>query len=171
MIYCNGSPKNGTHLLLSSVRLFGGQCFLAQHKHEPSLSLNADDKHIHIARNPRNALISYMRMNNIELSVKNIINEIPRLIEEQSSYLHYLKDTKTLNIKFEKLVNSPGELNRISKYLDMPLMDDHFNLSKKGVATWTGRLSNWVELWNCRINSAWIVNGGHELEIELGYDL
>lgn len=171
MIYCNGSPKNGTHLLLNSVRLFGGVCFTAQHKHEPNLILSKDDKHIHIVRNPRNALISYMRMNNIDLSVKNISNEIPRLIEEQSSYLHYLRDTKTLNIKFENLVSSDKELNRMAKYLDMRLIDDHFDKSKKGVATWTGRLSNWVEVWEGKINSAWIVNGGLELEQKMGYEL
>ena len=37
-------------------------------------------------------------------------------------------------------------------------------------ATWTGKLSNWEDVWNDEIETAWIRAKGPELEKETGYD-
>lgn len=169
MILCNGSPKTGTHLLLKAARMFGGRCVLSVHRHDIAID-SIEHQHIHIIRCPRNALISYLRMQNIEPLRSNIIKEIPRFIEEYSSYLHYLDDQNTLNIRFESLLNNPSELDRIAGFLGKPLVLNHFDRIKGGTATYNETPSEYKEFWlNSTIARKWTEFGGDVLESKLGY--
>lgn len=168
MIICNGSPKTGTHFSLKAVRMFGGRCILAVHRHDVAVD-SSNHKHIHIIRCPRNALVSYLRMQKIEPLRSNIIKEIPRFIEEYTGYLHYLDDDNTLNIRFESLLNNPEELNKIAVFLDKPLAHDHFNRMKGGTATYNETPSDYKEFWHSKIARKWAEFGGDVLESKLGY--
>ncbi len=164
-IICNGSPKTGTHLLLKSIYLFGGLGYTAVHKHDPNLS-----NCIHIKRNPRNVLISYIRhFDKSNLTTENITKHIPIIIKEMSSYINLLSDSNVLNVSFEKLLTNSNELERISKFIDLPLIDDHFKKIWGNTPTFTNKLSNWREHWNEEINNKWIELGGVELENTFGY--
>ena len=169
MILCNGSPKTGTHLLLKAVRMLGGRCVLAVHRHD--VDIDSDEhQHIHITRCPRNALISYLRMQNIEPLRSNIIKEIPRFIGEYDSYLHYLDDKNTLNIRFESLLNDANELDRIAVFLDKQLAVNHFDNLKGGTATYNETPSEYKEFWlDGEIAIKWSEFGGDLLESKLGY--
>jgi len=165
MIHCNGSPKTGTHLLVKSVRMFNS--VLVSHNHNPKLS---SDKHIHIKRNPRNALISYLRMDKVELTPNNIINRMKTFIDEYSKYIHLLDDKAILNVSFEDLLTDENELKRIAEYIDLPLVDNHFKLLWGNTMTFTGSLSNWRDYWCNDIVDSWFIFGGVELERALGYN-
>ena len=169
MVFCNGSPKTGTHLLLKVVRMFGGRCVLAVHRHDVAID-SIEHQHIHIIRCPRNALISYLRMQNIEPLRSNIIKEMPRFIEEYQDYLHYLDDDNTLNVRFESLLSDPNELDKIAVFLNKPLVEDHFNNMVGGTATYNETSSNYKEFWlHSKISRKWIEFGGGMLEGKLGY--
>lgn len=168
MILCNGSPKTGTHLLLKSVRLFGGRCVLAVHRHDTGVN-STEHQHLHITRCPRNSFISYLRMQKIEPSHLNIVKEMKRLISEYSGYLHYLDDKNTLNVKFELLLSDPLELNRIALFLDKPLSENHFDRLKGGTATYNEVPSDHSEFWVDSVSSKWVEFGGDLLEKKLGY--
>ena len=166
MVLCNGSPKTGTHLLVKAVRLFGGGAQLSNHNHNPDLSC----RHIHIIRNPRNALISYLRMNKIELLRSNIIKEMPRFIAEYSEYIQLLDRKDVLTITFENLLTDESELDKISAFVGLPLIDNHFRKLWGQTATFTGKLSNWREHWDhSKVARKWESFGGLALESALGY--
>lgn len=165
MIHCNGSPKTGTHLLVKSVRMFN--CVIASHNHNPELS---PTKHIHIRRNPRNAIISYLRMDKTELTSKNIISKMKLFIDEYSQYVHLLSDKNILNVSFEDLLTDENELKRIADFIGFPLVDNHFKMLWGNTATFTGSLSNWRDYWCRDIIKAWSELGGVELENSLGYN-
>ena len=166
MILCNGSPKTGTHLLVKAVRLFGGDAQLSNHNHNPNLS----EPHIHIIRNPRNALISYLRMSKIELLRSNIIKEMPRFIAEYSEYIKLLDRKDVLTVTFENLLTDESELEKISAFIDLPLIDNHFRKLWGQTMTFTGELSNWRDHWaHTKIDRKWQEYGGLALESALGY--
>ena len=164
---CNGSPKTGTHLLQKAVKLFGGYATFATHNHNPSLA----SRHIHIIRNPRDALISYLRMNNVELLRSNIIKEMPRFIEEYSEYIPLLSRSDVLTVTFENLLTDESEIGKISQFLNLPLTDDHFRKLWGETYTFTGRLSDWKSHFtHPKTTRKWKEFGGLDLEKELGYD-
>jgi len=169
MIVCNGAPKTGTHLLLKTVYLFGGLGYTAKHEHKPFVeSFNC--KHIHIRRNPRNVLISYIRhFDNADLSKRNIIKHMPIVIEEMKPYIPWIKDKNTLNVTFEDLLTDEKELSRIADYLGFDLAYDHFKKIWGNTSTFTGNLSNWRDWWDEEIDKEWDKNGGRALEAMLGY--
>ena len=149
--------------------MLGGRCVLAVHRHDVAIN-TIKHQHIHIIRCPRNSLISYLRMQNIEPLLSNIIKEMPRFIEEYSSYLHYLDDKNTLNIRFELLLNNPSELGRIAVFLDKSLSENHFNRIKGGTATYNETPSEYQEFWlNSTTAQKWAGFGGDVLENKLGY--
>jgi len=166
MIDCNGSPKTGTHLLVKAVRLFGSTAIMASHNHDPDLS----GSHIHIIRNPRNALISYLRMQQVDLLRTNIIKEMPRFIAEYSEYVNLLSRDDVLTIRFESLLTEESELLKISKFIGLPLINNHFRKLWGQTNTFTGKLSNWREYWShSKVQRKWSELGGLALESALGY--
>ena len=62
-VVCNGFPKTGTHALQRAVRLLG--CKDTRQGHFPFHVVHvAQGQHIHICRDPRNALVSWVRWTN-----------------------------------------------------------------------------------------------------------
>lgn len=169
MIVCNGSPKTGTHLLLKAVYLFGGVGFSASHAHK-SFGCRILGKHLHIKRNPRNVLLSWVRFSGNELKTHNIISEIDHIIKEMTTYKGWLDDGETLNVSFELLLSDKKELERVSGFLGLPLVDDHFSLLWGGTRTFTNNLIKWKDHWNDEINEVWVKAGGLELEKDFGYN-
>ncbi len=169
MININGSPKTGTHLLLRAVVLFEGEGLTAKHEHLDSTN-TITGAHLHIKRNPRNALISYIRhLGDGDLSTDGIIRAMPALVEEMKLYLPWTTNPDVLNVSFESLLTDPAELERIATYLSMPCIDDHFLKLWGNTPTFSGKLSNWRDYWNDDVAAAWIAADGAILEQLLGY--
>ena len=149
--------------------LFGGEGLTARHRHLDSTH-KVEGAHLHIKRNPRNALISHIRhLGGGDLSAKGIIQAMPALIAEMKLYLPWTTDLSVLNVSFESLLTDPAEVQRISTYLSMPCKDNHFLKLWGNTPTFTGKLSNWREYWNTDIATAWKAADGDILEQLLGY--
>lgn len=170
MITINGSPKTGTHLLQKAVVLFGVDYLLTKYTHSLD-EKEIEGKHLHIIRNPRNVLISWMRFNKNNFNEKDIINTIPSIIKEMKEYTKWLDDKNVFNTKFEILLTDPNELIKIGKFLGEKPIDNHFKLIWGGTKTFTNSLSNWREYWSDSIGIAWEKSGGLELENVLGYNI
>lgn len=170
MISCNGSSKTGTHALLKTVYLFGGMGFTATHNHIPFDTEQVLGKHIHIRRNPRNVLISWIRFTKQKLREDVIIKNMPYIIDEMKGYLGWLTDDKVLNVSFEDLLTDENELNRISDFIGLPLTDNHFKKLWGNTPTFTNNLSDWQWYWQSElVQKAWVANDGHILETLMGY--
>jgi len=166
---CNGSSKTGSHLLLKAVSLFYGHIGLPQHEHTPYFAKRDDRKYLHITRNPRNVLISWCRFMGIELTDENLLEQIPIIIDEMREYVPWLGDTEVLNVKFEELLDDPKHLDRISEFINMPLVANHFENLWGRTYTFTGRLSDWRDYWSDELQESWVKFGGLKLEADLGY--
>ena len=73
MIICNGFPKCGVHALSKACGLLSLPSQLGHFTWEERDKAFAGDKHVLIIRDPRNALISRLRMDGQQLTSGNII--------------------------------------------------------------------------------------------------
>lgn len=171
MYLCNGSPKTGTHLLCRVVALFENSARSIEHVHEPWQD-GLNEKHIHITRIPRNVIISALRFFNPRdgITEDSIIRQIPLTINEMNSYLQWSYSDGVLNVMFEKILSDEDELKRISDYLNLPIVDDHFYRMWGGTSTFSGKLSNWRDHWSDNIEKVYAECGGIKLESALGYN-
>lgn len=185
-VLVNGCPKTGTHALFRGVELLGvvGRPDNASamrdlpgvyRDHIPYGGSVSGFKHVHIVRNPRNVLVSWVRMLKGEVAQGFIIaalREYHTRIPFPAYYrqfLGWLEDPNTLTVRFEKLLESDAELRRIAEFLSIPYLDDAFGQIIGPTRTWTGRLSDWTEWWSTNLEEVWTQEGGYELEKDLGY--
>ena len=168
----NGTQKSGTHALRVALQTFDGLVDKVDRvEHLPEIPDNLKDRlHIHIIRNPRNIMFSYLRWTNLVLNRDNILAEIPRTIARCNDFVHYLKDPDLLTVRFELLLSDPTEIQRIADYIGKPLVDGHFKSIWRKTNTFTGRLSNWRDYWTPEINKIWRDCGGLNLEDALEYN-
>ena len=177
-VVCNGFPKTGTHALQRAVRLLG--CKDTRQGHFPFHV--AQGQHIHICRDPRNALVSWVRWTNPPRDVMRpdvmeglLIGAIQgfragrSFYEEAMEFAHWLDDAP-LSIRFEELIGDGGvTVQAIADYLQVPhLPNAYFHLAGQ-TKTYTGALSDWRDHWNPDVEYAWEANGGHEIEEAFGY--
>lgn len=199
MIVCNGVPKNGTHALLKAVELLGvpvrwrniqgaelhhlphGQLPYA-HKRTGEFmrgELSADDRLIHIIRNPKNAFISWMRMQGLPLTTGMIMARLQNH-EESGSYIQsyepfhgWLTDPHALVVRYEELISDNGEtIKKIAEYLGVKYQEDAFENLPGHTMTWNPQHSDYktLDAWNEDVEAIWQKLGGNELSERLGYD-
>ncbi len=170
MLFCTGSPKTGTHLLLKAVHLFGEECDEAVHSHKDhNVRWSAEDKRVHIIRNPRDVVISWVRYQHLPRNDRTIIKSMSFMIKCMLGHVGWLNEPHCLTVRFEELLKDQKVLESIGSYLNLPLAEDHFESLWGGTSTFTGDLTNWKEFWNDKIDSEWKSRGGVELENKLGY--
>lgn len=161
MILCNGAPKTGTNLLLKAIRMFPGQMHNCKHGHVPydqRNKLQKFTKHVQIYRNPRNQLISWLRMKNIPPTLKNMAEQMPVIMKYNNEHEIWLRKAALLNIhvvRFEYLLTDPNELQKLADYLKLDLIPNHFEKLWGGSYTFTNNLSNWQDHWPKPIENAY----------------
>jgi len=182
IIWCNGAPKTGTHLLLNAVYHLGVHKKRLRHEHKyydgwsdwknlekPQLA------HLHIIRHPKNVLISYVRYTFNECSEKHVLDNIPNVIDDCRVFVKWLYDKEVLTVKFENMLKNDKTLKNIAKFIGVPFKKSAFlNMTNKVVDlgfdnTKTNKHSNWQDWWSDRHQDRWIEYGGPQLEIDLGY--
>lgn len=176
-VFTNGFPKAGNHALVKACELLGVP---AQVNHLPFGEVLAEaviaecDYHLFIKRDPRNMLISRVRMDGGSLTQGTIISRL-RMYEQESfcvqlaKYEGWLRDSRTLVVKFEDLIASDAEMRRIATYIGVEYLDDAFPNLPGLTITWTGAHSDHNMLWTPAIAQAWEEEGGNELLERWGY--
>jgi len=170
MIVCNGLPKTGTHALMKAVQLLGRVD--TEHAHSPT---GVTGQHIHICREPRNVLVSWVRFIRSEVTQGFLIGAMQEYFEEGTfhdeymAYSHWLNDAP-LSVRFEELIGDGGvTIQAVADYLQVPYLSDAYDHLPGLTVTYTGQLSNWRDHWTPEVESAWVTHGGPEIESVYGY--
>ena len=170
MLYCTGAPKSGTHLLLKALHLFGGKGLTAVHSHKDHNSnWNVADKRVHIIRNPRNVVISWARYQKLPRNDFTIIGSMDYILKRINGHFGWLEEKSVLTVRFEELLTNPSILKSIGKHIDMPLIENHFELLWGNTLTFTDDLTEWRDFWTDDVAEAWAKKGGVEIENKMCY--
>ena len=134
MIICNGFPKCGVHALSKACGLLSLPSQLGHFTWEERDKAFAGDKHVLIIRDPRNALISRLRMDGQQLTSGNIILRINEyetgdkgFVDAFSRYTAWLKNKNTHIVRFEDLIKDDTEIKALAKHLGTPYFADAFD--------------------------------------------
>jgi|TARA_R110000744_G_scaffold47410_4_gene104400 hypothetical protein len=170
MLYCTGAPKTGTHLLLKALHLFGGAGLAAIHSHKDhNFRWRVEDKRVHIIRNPRNVVISWVRYQKLPRNNQTIIGSMDYIIKRVNGHFGWLKEETVLTVRFEELLTDPSVIKKIGIHIGMAPVDNHFESLWGNTLTFTDDLTNWKDFWNDEVNAAWKAKGGIEIENKLNY--
>lgn len=168
----NGIPKAGCHALLKACELLGIPTGNVEHL---TYKEKTERKYVFIIRDPRNILISWLRSKSKEVTQGNFISAFRRYDERQSfiehikSFLGWLSDPDTLVVRFENLIKDDKEMRRIADYLGVSYLDDAFENLPGLTRTWTGKYSDYQDIWTEELQKVWNEEGGVEIQKLLGY--
>lgn len=166
-MYATGIPKSGTRALLKSLQLLNAPVNDVEHN---LYSKKQEGKYICITRNPRNILISWLRMNDREISLQNIINVLyyPMLgatfLKWHLSLKQWKNDPNTMIVQYEDLIESPNTMIEIANYMDIPYVQGAWNNLPGGTFTYNEVPSRWQDYWNDEVQEAWEAGGGLTME-------
>lgn len=178
-IMCVGIPKSGTNLLEKAIRGLG--CDAGHHVHTSDWRLAERRKVAYIYRNPRDVLVSAarycgeQRRGGIEGDVLlktfwDFFNcGLPWVYRSYGGWMRSCAHV----VRFEELAGLRG-VERQGVVVDG--MAEWLGVGKRrldlvgGTATWTGRLSDWREVWTEGVDRVWVEEGMVEIERGLGYE-
>lgn len=181
-VLCNGNPKAGVHALTKAVELLGfpsvgeardGCCWMG---HWPYGQAPDAGKHVHIIRDPKAMLISWVRFQREDFApgwliaaFKSYYEDGP-IYEEFSRYEPWLHDDRVLTVRFEDLVgDTEATAATIARYLDTPVLPGIPERLLGGTLTWSGKLTVVADYWSDQIQEAWEAARGPEIEAMFGY--
>lgn len=156
-IRAHGHPKHGCHMLTKAVELLGVPCSVEHIKHADK---PAGDKSVFIKRDPRNALVSWLRFRGITVAQGTLITAMQDFdgmpyAQSLSEYAGWLSEPGVHVVEFEALRTNEQTLRDIAAYLGVPYLDDAFQSLPGGTFTWTGSLSDYRPLWTPAVQAAW----------------
>lgn len=167
----NGFPKHGNHPLVKGVQLLGVPC---QVNHIP-FGEPVEGKHIFIKRDPRNALVAWLKMNGQPPAAGTFLSAFRQfqsasLVEEMAAYEGWLSDPDTLVVRYEDLIANDDELRAIAAFIGTPYIEGAFENLPGLTRTWTGPIhSDYRTIWAAEIQTDWITEGGPGLLARWGY--
>lgn len=174
-----GIPKSGNNLAERACRILG--LYPSGHRHTSNYHLAETNKVVYVYRNPRNVLVSALRYRNHQRRGEEDTITQAKLIDVfydffnnnlssvYQSYSPWMGSSACI-VKFEDLLKSKDEMNKIAKYMNVqPCNDDRFRLLYGESPTWSGKLSDWKSVWGDEIDKVWKYEGMLEVEKELGY--
>lgn len=174
-ICVNGCPKMGTHALLKAVELLGQPCDDVSHIPYGEQLPAGTTKHLFIKRDPRNAMISWLRFNGKTVTDGTFMAVAQELMggdtlsHDVTAYVGWLSDPDTHVVKFEDLIATDQPLRDIATFLGVPYLDSAFPNLPGFTITWTGQYSDYTTIWTPALDAFWQANGGLELLAAYGY--
>lgn len=166
MAFLNGPPKMGNHALWKACELLGIASSGVNHVEHPG---DIERPHIFIRRDPRNALVSWVRFEGMPVTQGTLITAMASYLPQLPRYEGWLTDPDTLVVTFERLVANDQQMREIAAYCGVPYLDDAWPNLPNHTKTWTGRLSDYREHWTPAVDAAWVAAGGPALLERWGY--
>jgi len=175
-----GIPKSGNNVLEKACYLLGLKP--THHKHTTDWHLAEKNKVVYIYRNPRNVLLSAVRYQNEQVrdSTKDISPDklrdmfydffncsLPYVFRAYEGWM----TSNALIIRFEDLISDKDCMDKIADYcgVEKPSYETFKGLYGAKTPTWSGKLSDWQEVWCPEIDKIWKDEGMLEIEQSLGY--
>lgn len=174
MILVNGFPKSGTHALQKACNLLGYDTLLDHIPCGTSLP-EGMTKHLLIYRDPRNAVISWIRMRRMQVTEGMIMSTCMSRIPDMRKFSGWLKDESVQKFRFEDLITKREEMERLAFVLDRPYIAGAFEDLPGHTRTWSGEgttsaHSDFTKYWTAGVSYIWSQYGGDILTDELGYE-
>lgn len=166
MAFLNGPPKMGNHALWKACELLGIVTNGVNHVEHPA---DIERPHIFIRRDPRNALVSWVRFEGMPVTQGTLITAMASYLPQLARYEGWLTDPDTLVVTFERLVSDDQQMREIAAHCGVPYLDDAWPNLPNHTKTWTGRLSDYREHWTPAVDAAWVAAGGPALLERWGY--
>lgn len=164
--FLNGPPKMGNHALWKACELMGIVTSGVNHVPHPG---DVGQPHVCIKRDPRNALVSWVRFEGLPVTQGTLIAAMASYLQEIAGYEGWLTDPGTLVVSFERLVADDQQMREIAAHVGVPYLDDAWPNLPNHTKTWTGRLSDYREHWTPAVDAAWVAAGGPALLERWGY--
>ena len=170
-IIINGFPKTGNHAVQKACELLG---FEFKVNHMPYEKLPSGFQCIFMKRDPRNIVISMLRMRGIDVTVENFVALLTlfttdTLIDEMAKYEGWLTDPNTLLVAYEDIIKDKGAMETIANYLGTQYQDGLFEQLEGLTFTYNAVHSDYTTVWNADFQSAWDAAGGTQLLTRWGY--
>jgi hypothetical protein len=176
-----GFPKHGSHALVKALQLLGVNCEV---NHAEYSEAPADDRpRVLIKRDPRDAVVSWLRFNGVPVTQGAFICALSdmdghrydrykgvSLVDAMARYEGWLFDRATTVVRFERLVDSESALIGLADALGVPYLSDAWEAHQvRNTVSWTGELSDYRTIWTPEVRDAWRQAGGNELLARWGY--
>lgn len=172
-ILVNDFPKCGLHATRKACELLGVPWTIGGH-YPHGAELPEHTHHVFIRRDPRNALISRLRMEGATVAPGTFIARFRRydagksLVQAMAEYEPWLT-AAPLPLRFEDLIASDGEMRRLAAYLGVPYLADAWRHLPGATITWSGQFSDYRTVWTDDVQRVWSAEGGDELLARWGY--
>lgn len=166
-VFLNGPPKMGNHALWKACELLG--IASGGVNHVPFGEPIAGSAHLFVKRDPRNALVSWVRFNGMPVTQGTLITAMAEYLPQLQPFEPWLADPAAFVVRFERLIADNTQMREIAAHCGVPYLDDAWPNLPNHTRTWTGRLSNWAEHWTLAVSDAWADHGGPELQMRWGY--
>ena len=166
--YLNGPPKMGNHGLWKACELLGIATSGVQHTPWSDAELPAEVG-LFIRRDPRNALISWVRWRGMPVTQGTVIGAMAEYLPMLAQYEGWLTDPRVLVVSYEALIADDAQMRAIAAHVGVPYLDDAWPALPGHTLTWTGRYSDHREVWTRAIDKAWAEAGGPGLLARWGY--
>ena len=167
----NACPKHGTHALQKAVELLGQPAGEVHHiPFGESLPVGTT-KHLYIYRDPRNAILSWMRWDGKEITDGMLMAAIrgPKYLPATRQYAGWLSDRDTYKVRYESLVADDAIMRDLAEFLGVPYLDSaHPNLPGL-TRTWRSDHSDFTKIWTPAVAACWSEAGGDDLVKKFGY--
>jgi len=169
-VITNGFPKTGNHALVRACELLG---IPAQVRHDPFKDQVRTVDHIHIRRDPRNILVSWLRMEGKPVTPGTFLAafrmfQSASLVEEMAHFEPWLKHAG-LNVSYEDLIASDREMRRIAEFAGVPYIEGGWEELPGLTYTWNAEHSDYQAVWTPLVRDVWNSEGGKELLVRWGY--
>lgn len=172
-ILCNGFPKTGNHALQKAIELLGQPVSV---NHIPfTEGIDADiDLHLHVIRDPRDIVVSWLRHNSESVTPGLFISRFRKfqfksLIEEMADYEGWLTDPRTIIIRYENLVTDIHVMEDIATFMNVPYLNGAWEELPGLTRTWNAVKSDHKSIWTSDVQKVWADEGGNELLKRWGY--
>ena len=170
-VFMNGFPKSGNHALWKACELLGVPGVV---NHEAFDEKYLSDKNIFIKRDPRNVIVSMLRMNKQSVTDGMFITRFRKfqqrsLIDDMAEYEPWLSHNRVLVVRYEDLIKDDRTMREIAKHLDIPYLRDAYKHLPGHTRTWNIDRSDYCAIWSDAVEQVWCSEGGPELLTRWGY--
>lgn len=170
-ILVNACPKHGTHALQKAVELLGQHVGDIHHIEFGAALPAGVSKHLYIYRDPRNALLSWMRWDGKSITDGSVMAAIrgQKYIQTIRKFVGWMTAPEVHQVRYEELVADDGALRGIAAFLGVPYLESAFRNLPGLTRTWNAEHSDFRKVWTPAVAACWHEAGGNELLNTFGY--
>lgn len=179
-VLVNCFPKCGLHATWKALYLLGVNAQTGHYGYHDALPPGVQ-KQIFVKRDPRNALCSAVRFDEIQhsrglpLTPGTVISKMRdywgKTFVEQISKCDgwFLPSPDVLVIRYEDLVADDSTMRKIADFVGAKWIEDAFENLPGHTRTWNEVRSDYLAVWNEDVEKVWKEQGGPELLERWGY--